>query len=282
MIDLIIPIYNAEKTLDLTLMSIKMQTIIDKITVYLIDDCSKDNYDKTLNNHKDMNIVYKRLDKNSGPAVARQVGIDISSNKYIMFIDADDLFYDTDSVKRLYEIIEEGYDYVVGCTYEEKREIKIQNESDLHGKIYRRQFIEDNDIKFNETRVHEDNYFNNLVLACDPLTKKILDYVYIYVDNDESITNSQREKEFDRLEILLLNMRQLLDESKKRNCNRETIAYLIFIKVKYFNRISQDFSKAQKEKFKLWIKKYNLKIEKYLERTDLEEIYDEMIKEYSY
>ena len=282
MIDLIIPIYNAEKTLDLTLMSIKMQTIIDKITVYLIDDCSKDNYDKTLNNHKDMNIVYKRLDKNSGPAVARQVGIDISSNKYIMFIDADDLFYDTDSVKRLYEIIEEGYDYVVGCTYEEKREIKIQNESDLHGKIYRRQFIEDNDIKFNETRVHEDNYFNNLVLACDPLTKKILDYVYIYVDNDESITNSQREKEFDRLEILLSNMRQLLDESKKRNCNKETIAYLMFIKVKYFNRIYPDFTKEQQEKFKLWIKKYNLKIEKYLERTDLEEIYDEMLKEYSY
>ena len=261
MIDLIIPIYNAEKTLDLTLMSIKMQTIIDKITVYLIDDCSKDNYDKTLNNHKDMNIVYKRLDKNSGPAVARLVGIEISSNKYIMFIDADDLFYDTDSVKRLYEIIEEGYDYVVGCTYEEKREIKIQNESDLHGKIYRRQFIEDNDIKFNETRVHEDNYFNNLVLACDPLTKKILDYVYIYVDNDESITNSQREKEFDRLEILLSNMRQLLDESKKRNCNRETIAYLMFIKVKYFNRIYPDFTKEQQEKFKLWIIKYNLKIE---------------------
>lgn len=282
MIDLIIPVYNAEKTLELTLMSIKMQTIIDKITVYLIDDCSKDNYDKILNNHKDMNIVYKRLEKNSGPAIARQKGIDISTNKYIMFIDADDLFYDTDSVKRLYETIEQGYDYVAGFTYEEKREIKIQNESDLHGKIYRRQFIEDNDIKFNETRVHEDNYFNNLVLACDPLTKKILDYVYIYVDNDESITNSQREKEFDRLEILLSNMRQLLDESKKRNCNRETIAYLIFIKVKYFNRISQDFSKAQKEKFKLWIKKYNLKIEKYLERTDLEEIYDEMIKEYSY
>ena len=236
MIDLIIPIYNAEKTLDLTLMSIKMQTIIDKITVYLIDDCSKDNYDKTLNNHKDMNIVYKRLDKNSGPAVARQIGIDISSNKYIMFIDADDLFYDTDSVKRLYEIIEEGYDYVVGCTYEEKREIKIQNESDLHGKIYRRQFIEDNDIKFNETRVHEDNYFNNLVLACDSLTKKILDYVYIYVDNDESITNSQREKEFDRLEILLSNMRQLLDESKKRNCNRETIAYLMYICLPIFEQ----------------------------------------------
>lgn len=282
MIDLIIPVYNAEKTLELTLMSIKMQTIINKITVYLIDDCSKDNYDKILNNHKDMNIIYKKLEKNSGPAVARQKGIDISSNKYIMFIDADDLFYDADSVKRLYETIEQGYDYVAGFTYEEKREIKIQNESDLHGKIYRRKFIEDNQLKFNETRVHEDNYFNNLVLACDPLIKKILDYVYIYVDNNESITNSQKEKEFESFKILFSNIKQLLEEAKKRNCNRETIAYLMFLKVKYFNRIYPEFNKEQKEIFKLWIKEYNLKIEKYLERTDLEEIYDEMLKEYSY
>lgn len=282
MIDLIIPIYNAQNTLDLTLMSIKMQTIMDKITVYLIDDCSKDNYDEIINNHKDMNIIYKRLDKNSGPAVARQVGIDISKNKYIMFIDADDLFYDTDSVKKLYEIIEEGYDYVEGCTYEEKREIKIQNISDLHGKIYKRQFIEDNKIKFNDTRVHEDNYFNNLVLACDPLSKKLLDIVYIYVDNDDSITNSQKEKEFERLEILLSNMRQLLDEAKKRKCNRETIAYLMFIKVKYFNRIYTEFSKTQKEVFKTWIKKYDLKIEKYLNNTSYETLYEEMLNEYSY
>lgn len=282
MIDLIIPVYNAEKTLELTLMSIKMQTIIDKITVYLIDDFSKDNYDEILNNHKDINIIYKKLEKNSGPAVARQKGIDISSNKYIMFIDADDLFYDTDSVKRLYETIEQGYDYVAGFTYEEKREIKIQNESDLHGKIYRRKFIEDNQLKFNETRVHEDNYFNNLVLACDPLIKKILDYVYIYVDNNESITNSQKEKEFESFKILLSNIKQLLEEAKKRNCNRETIAYLMFLKVKYFNQIYPEFNKEQKEIFKLWIKEYNLKIEKYLERTDLEEIYDEMLKEYSY
>lgn len=282
MIDLIIPIYNAKNTLDLTLMSIKMQTILNKINVYLIDDCSEDNYDKIINNYKDMNIIYKKLDKNSGPAVARQVGMDISSSDYIMFIDADDLFYDADSVKKLYSEIEKGFDYVIGITYEEKRKIKIMNESDLHGKIYRRKFIEDNQIRFNNTRFHEDNYFNNLVLACEPLIKKIFDFVYIYVYNEESITNIQKEKEFERLEILLSNMRQLLDESKKRNCNRKIIAYLMFIKVKYFNQIYLEFTKEQKEKFKLWIKKYNLKIEKYLERTDLEEIYDEMLKEYSY
>lgn len=282
MIDLIIPIYNAKNTLDLTLMSIRMQTILNKINIYLIDDCSEDNYDKIINNYNDMNIIYKKLDKNGGPAVARQVGIDISSSDYIMFIDSDDLFYDADSVKKLYSEIEKGFDYVIGITYEEKRKIKIMNESDLHGKIYRRNFIEKNKIKFNNTRFHEDNYFNNLILACEPLTKKIFDFVYIYVYNEKSITNVQEEKEFERLEILLSNMRQLLDESKKRNCNREVIAYLMFIKVKYFNQIYLEFEKEQKELFKLWIKKYNLKIEQYLERTDLEEIYDEMLKEYSY
>ena len=34
MIDIIIPIYNARKTLELTLMSIKLQTIIDKINIF--------------------------------------------------------------------------------------------------------------------------------------------------------------------------------------------------------------------------------------------------------
>ena len=90
MIDIIIPIYNARKTLELTLMSIKLQTIINKINIYLIDDNSSEDYKDILNKYKDMNIIYIKLDKNNGPAVARQKGIEMSSSKYIMFIDADD------------------------------------------------------------------------------------------------------------------------------------------------------------------------------------------------
>ena len=46
MIDIIIPTYNALKTIDDTLYSISYQSIVDKITVYLVDDASTDNYDK--------------------------------------------------------------------------------------------------------------------------------------------------------------------------------------------------------------------------------------------
>ena len=133
MSDIIIPIYNSGNTLEKTLMSLKLQTLIDKINIYLIDDNSIENYDELLNKYKDMNINYLKLDKNVGPGQARQKGLEISNGEYKLFIDSDDLFYDSDSVKKLYEEIIKGYDYVIGITYEEKRQIEIYNSSDLHG-----------------------------------------------------------------------------------------------------------------------------------------------------
>lgn len=282
MIDLIIPIYNANKTLEQTIMSIKLQTLLNKIKIYLIDDCSSENYEELLDKYKDMDITYKKLDKNKGPAVARQKGIDISNSEYIMFIDADDLFYDADSVKTLYEEIIKGYDYVSGYSYEEKRNIDISNESDLHGKIYRRSFIKNNNIIFNETRIHEDNYFNNLVLLCDPKIMRINNKIYIYVNNNESITNINNDKEFDNLEILLFNIRELLNQAKKRHSNKDNIVFLIFIKIKYFNRIFESFTEEQKNIFMNWLKKYNLNIEKYMNNQNYEEVYEKLLKEYNY
>ena len=47
-------------------------------------------------------IYYLKLDKNVGPGQARQKGLEISNSEYILFIDSDDLFYDSDSIKNLY------------------------------------------------------------------------------------------------------------------------------------------------------------------------------------
>lgn len=285
MIDLIIPIYNSRKTLPLTLMSISFQSIKDKIKVFLIDDCSTDRYEDIISdfiNKYDLNIIYHRLDKNAGPAVARQKGIDISNSEYIMFIDSDDLFYDINSVQVLYENILNGYDYVAGFTFDERYEVSFYNEGDLHSKIYRRSFLDKNNIRFNTTRFHEDNYFNNLVLVCNPKMYTLPVPIYVYVYNEESITSSSWEKEFERLEILLSNMRELLEESKKRNCNRELVLFYTAIKIKYFNRIWDRFTENQKDTFKKWLKKYNLELEKYLNRTDYDEVIKEICDTYKY
>ena len=278
MIDIIIPIYNARKTLELTLMSIKLQTIIDKINIYLIDDNSSEDYKDILNKYKDMNIIYKKLDKNNGPAVARQKGIEMSSSKYIMFIDADDLLYDADSIKKLYNKIEEDYDYVVGITIDEKQNTQIMNESDLHGKIYKREFLLKNNIKFNNTRIHEDNYFNNLVLLCEPKQKELLENIYIYVDNKDSITNINKEKEFENLEIYISNIKEIIEEATKRNIEKYLIIKYLIMKLKYINRIYNKLSEKQQEIFKIWLKKYDIKLEKYINNTQYDEIYNELLK----
>ena len=278
MIDIIIPIYNARKTLELTLMSIRLQTIINKINIYLIDDNSSEDYKDILNKYKDMNIIYIKLDKNNGPAVARQKGIEMSSSKYIMFIDADDLLYDADSIKKLYNKIEEDYDYVVGITIDEKQNTQIMNESDLHGKIYKREFLLKNNIKFNNTRVHEDNYFNNLVLLCEPKQKELLENIYIYVDNKDSITNINKEKEFDNLEIYISNIKEIIEEATKRNIEKDLIIKYLIMKLKYINRIYNKLSEKQQEIFKIWLKKYDIKLEKYINNTQYDEIYNELLK----
>ena len=164
MVDIIIPVYNARKTLPLTLMSINLQEVSFKYKVTIIDDYSTEKYDDILDYYrKYLDIDYKRLDKNGGGGVARQVGLDITNNPYIIFMDADDFFYDTDSLQNLYFEIEKGYDIVSAGEYDELKDINMINDGDLHGKIYRRKYLVDNNIRFNETRFHEDNYFNSMV-----------------------------------------------------------------------------------------------------------------------
>ena len=282
MIDLIIPIYNAVDTLPYTLMSIRLQSISNLVNIYLIDDFSSCSYDEIINEFKDLNITYKKLEKNSGPGVARQVGIDVSDSKYIMFMDSDDLFFFSDSIKMLYSKIEEGYDHVAGLTFYEKNNVQFYNEGDLHSKIYRRSFIEKNSIKFNKTRFHEDNFFSNLLLICDPKMTIIDIPIYIYVNNPNSITSSEWDNEFERLEILLSNMRELILEGKKRNCDKKMVLFYTAIKIKYFNRLWDKFTSEQKKIFKKWLKEYDIKLEKYLTNTNYEVIIDEICETYDY
>ena len=155
MIDIIIPVYNSQKSIVKTLASVAIQSIKDKAKIYIIDDCSDDNYDKELSIFKDLlDITYLRLDKNMGPGVARQFGIDNSNGEYIVFLDSDDQLYNYFSLEILYkEINNNKLDVVLGYYYiEENNSRHVSNKSymfgSLHGKIYRRKHLIDNKIRF--------------------------------------------------------------------------------------------------------------------------------------
>ena len=283
MVDIIIPVYNSLDTLGKTLDSIMKQTYYEIADVYIIDDCSDCSYDDLLAKYKDLRIHYHRMDVNGGPGVAREKGINISNNKYIVFIDSDDYFLEEFSLEFLFNEIENyDLDYVNAQTYSEKLQGYYFNDADLHSKIYRREFIEKNDLHFIDTRYHEDNFFNNMVIACKPRLHFIRIVLYYYSCNEMSLTNNDEYDEFEKLDILLSNTKIFLEETKKRNCNRIIVLRLLASKVNYFNRILYKFSDSQVEQLKEWMDKYNIQLKQYLGRNDERNVIDEIVNTYDY
>lgn len=91
LVSIIIPVYNAAKFLDRTLQSIFLQTY-KNIEIVLVDDCSKDNSAEIIANYipGHPEIIYHRLDKNMGAAVARNKALELAKGRYIAFLDSDD------------------------------------------------------------------------------------------------------------------------------------------------------------------------------------------------
>lgn len=89
-ISVIIPAYNAEKTIIETIKSVEQQTFSD-FEIIVIDDGSEDQTLELLNKVESARLkVYSY--NNSGPSVARNRGIAHASGEYIAFLDTDDLW----------------------------------------------------------------------------------------------------------------------------------------------------------------------------------------------
>ena len=89
-VSIIIPIYNSNKYLKECLDSIINQTY-SNLEIILIDDGSKDNSFDICEEYakKDKRIILKKKN-NEGVSATRNLGIEICTGKYILFIDSDD------------------------------------------------------------------------------------------------------------------------------------------------------------------------------------------------
>ena len=235
MIDVIIPAYNAHDTIERTLFSIAFQKNVDDLNVYIVNDASEKDYSNEVMFFKNfMNIKELKLKINGGPGVARQFGIDKSNSNYIVFIDADDVFSNPFSIKILYENMENSNaDVVISSFYEELEDGTTKEHIDdsiwLHGKMYRREFLEKHNIKFNNTYANEDNGFNQLVLLHDAKIKKIYDFTYHWGFNEKSITRiNNHEYAFNGLKGYIYNMTWALDIAIEHRCKKDKIAVIAF------------------------------------------------------
>jgi len=93
LVSIITPSYNSSKYISQTIESVISQTY-QNWEMIIIDDCSTDDSIYTIEKYlkKDMRIKLIKLEKKSGPAVARNKGIKEANGRYIAFLDADDIW----------------------------------------------------------------------------------------------------------------------------------------------------------------------------------------------
>ncbi len=220
-VSIILPMYNAEKYIKDTIYSVLNQTFKD-IELIIVDDGSTDNSYEICKEIQqlDNRIVLEKIE-NKGVSNARNYGIEMAKGKYVMFIDSDDK-YDINIVEKMVKGIESS-DLLV-CKFKELRpngKIKFRNikynyeiSENSHminflqknnlfnvvwNKIYKKDIIIDNNIKFNTNiSIAEDLEFNLKYIDKIGNIKYINEFLYIYRLGETGL-NYKYQK--DRIEI---------------------------------------------------------------------------------
>lgn len=95
-VSVVVPCYKCTGTIDRAIESVANQTLLPQ-EVILIDDCSNDDtWEKLLFIQKKYGFEWIKvfsLEKNSGPATARNMGWDLAKGDFIAFLDSDDSWH---------------------------------------------------------------------------------------------------------------------------------------------------------------------------------------------
>lgn len=254
-ISIIVPIYNVGLYLQQSLNSLIYQTF-KNIEIICINDCSIDNSLSILQDYakNDSRIKIINLEQNGGQGKARNIALDIAKGEYVMFLDPDDWF-ELDACEFAYNKIRENdNDFVVfdfSYFYDDTLETKpnhtfsnifkeYENKANINpkncakdyflnafawNKIYKKSFLNENNIRFSETRFAEDSLFYVKVMANTQSFSLISESLYNYRKKNNNDQNFDYTKHYN---FLIRNHRENFDYiASKENVNL-TRNYLIY------------------------------------------------------
>jgi len=242
-ISVIIPIYNCEKYIKECLSSLIKQTF-KNFEIICVNDGSNDDTLKILKKFeaKDERIIIFNQN-NSGPGIARNIGMKKSKGEYLIFLDSDDIFKKT-MLEELYIKIKENDSDVVICNsqnFEKKKWWKkfyeknylindniikqktfssLDIEKDFFNlfiwwpwdKLFKRKYIENLGIEYQNLKSSEDLFF---VAASVIAAKKISYLDKILINHRIGIKNSvsnSRQKSWDNFYYALKKLKKFIKE----------------------------------------------------------------------
>ena len=114
-VSVIIPVYKVERFIEQTILSVENQNYPD-IEVVLVDDCTPDGSAAIIKRLQVTypNIIYHKLERNSGAAVARNKALNMATGRYVAFLDGDDIWAEGKLEKQM--AFMKKYSAAISCT----------------------------------------------------------------------------------------------------------------------------------------------------------------------
>ena len=233
-VSIIVPVHNSESYLYKCVDSLLHQTTND-IEIIMVDDCSTDSSRELIKSYVNQNpnkVVPVYLDENIRQGGARNRGMEIARGEYIAFVDSDD-FVEPDMCRMLYQAAGGAdmccADYYVddgkslqtvivdpqqgfGMSYERKAWF-VEHCGYFWSRIYRRDFLEEFQLRFPEKTFFEDAYFNFMTILYARSTTKAEGQFYHYYQSQNSTIRSKGDpRQYERIGIASL----ILNDCKAR------------------------------------------------------------------
>ena len=277
-LQILIPQYNETDDIVKPLLdSIALQQNVDfqEIGVIIVNDGSDIHLTESFLQSYPFEIKYY-LNEHAGVSAARNACFNHATADYVMFCDADDMFYNMCGLWIiLREIDNGGFDSLTSVFVEETRlpgtneTTYINHEMDstfVHGKVHRRKYLLDKNIRWNpKLTIHEDSFFN---IQCANLSQNVK-YCpipfYLWKWRDDSVCRHDPKYILKTYRNMLDSNDALIAEFNKRKVTdkaRFYVAFMIFDayytmnKPEWINQENKQYRDETEYRFHEYFKKH--------------------------
>ena len=257
LISFIVPVYNAETTLEKCVCSITQQSFGD-IEIFLVNNCSTDESLRKCNELAKADGRIRVVDiAEKGVSVSRNRGIELAAGEFVTFVDADD--WVDSNVCEAFALLNAKYNYDLFCysaqyhkkgktttTYLFDKDVELLSQNQKEelqikvftpnapcfgykmntrfagsacGKLYKREILLKNNLRFaTETIISEDVLFNTLSLDYFHRVGYTKQCFYHYEQSEDSAQNRYRPNSDRYFVFIIERIQEWLRETGKNQC----------------------------------------------------------------
>ena len=221
----------------------------------------------------DFNEIGVVIWEHKGVSAARNACLFAATADYVMFCDADDMFYNACGLWILFREMETGFDSLVSVFTEETRlngsVTYINREMDstfVHGKVHRRQYLSEQEIRWNEKlTIHEDSYFNILCQNLSANVKYCPTPFYLWRWRDASVCRHDPKYILKTYRNMIDSNDALVDEFIRRSRSDKAAFFAAFMvfdayytmnKPEWVNQENKEYRDSTERRFRSYFLKH--------------------------